>query len=359
MLSFLQELIVAILSGYLAFTNGAAEQLSELLEKIPDDFPLTQSGEPTQSTSASLSPIDRATDVIPQILVDNAAYQQANVYSGATSTTSGASVAEALVNITCTYTEGDYQRTITGSGSFVSHDGVILTNAHIAQFQLLADRSAHPADGCTVRTGSPAQGRYEADILYIPPAWLLTHATLINDQLPEGTGERDYALLYVRRSVNDDPLPARFPALAVDTDYLPVTSIDTDVAAAGYPVVDERQNVSPVQATTSISELFTFGSNRADVMALRGTSLGKQGSSGGPVVNSDNELIGLIVTRGDDSRDGAGSLRAITLSHINDTITEETGVNFTQNITGNLPLRASLFTDTMKPFLTRQLEREL
>ena len=34
------------------------------------------------------------------------------------------------------------------------------------------------------------------------------------------------------------------------------------------------------------------------------------------VYNANGEVIGIIVTRGDDSVDGAGSLRAISISHV-------------------------------------------
>ena len=84
--------------------------------------------------------------------------------------------------------------------------------------------------------------------------------------------------------------------------------------------------------------------------------MGAQGSSGGPIVNDDGEVIGMIATRGDDEVDGAGSLRAITLSHVNRTIKEETGFTLTENLSGNLPFRAQVFANTMTPFLVSILE---
>ena len=65
---------------------------------------------------------------------------------------------------------------------------------------------------------------------------------------------------------------------------------------------------------------------------------------------------GMIATRGDDNIDGEGSLRAITISHINRTINEETGFSLTDNLAGNLPYRAKIFADTMTPFLLETLE---
>jgi hypothetical protein len=112
----------------------------------------------------------------------------------------------------------------------------------------------------------------------------------------------------------------------------------------------------PQSASTSISELYTFGSDRADVFSIRGSVVGAEGASGGPVLNDQGEVIGMISTRGDDSADGAGSLRAITLSHIHRTILEETGLGLEDSLGGNLALRSQIFEETLTPFLVRILE---
>jgi hypothetical protein len=83
--------------------------------------------------------------------------------------------------------------------------------------------------------------------------------------------------------------------------------------------------------------------------------MGEQGASGGPVLNKRGAVIGMITTRGNDTTDGAGSLHAITMTHINSTITEETGTSLTANLVGNVPTRAIAFASTMSPFLTKLL----
>ena len=103
----------------------------------------------------------------------------------------------------------------------------------------------------------------------------------------------------------------------------------------------------------------TFGSNYADIFSIAGSNVGEQGSSGGPIVNTAGEAIGLISTKGDDVLFGTGSLRAITLSYIDRTIQEETGYTLQQNLGGNLPFRAKVFKDALVPFLRGMLEREL
>jgi S1-C subfamily serine protease len=136
------------------------------------------------------------------------------------------------------------------------------------------------------------------------------------------------------------------------------------VKAAGYPAGDLLREGSGTSlfgkvAETSISELYTFGSNYADVFSIKGSEVGAQGSSGGPIVNSDGEVIGMIATRGDDEVDGAGSLRAITISHINRSMKEESGFTLEENLGGDLSNRAQVFADTMTPFLLTLLEAEL
>ncbi len=303
---------------------------------------------------------------IPDILLNSLRYQQANlVGSTGTQPTYTNNPLEALVNIFCTITTKDSLRTTTGTGFFISNQGVILTNAHVAQFLLLKNTDYLDSASCVVRTGSPAVAHYIADLLYISPAWIQEHAAAINDTLPLGTGERDYALLYISANIDEvTPLPDTFPALAITTDLLPTSIKGSTVRAAGYPATslftDGRTGLFiPSIASANITNLYTFSSGYADVIALSGSELGNHGASGGPVANSHNSVIGVITTRGNDATEGVGSLRAITLSHIDRTITEETGANLKTNISGNITTRANIFNEIMSPFLTSLLEQNL
>src|SRR5581483_7670669 len=71
--------------------------------------------------------------------------------------TVNATLRSSLVNILCTTVGGGLFRPISGSGVIIDTRGVILTNAHVAQFFLLKDYPFKNNIQCVVRTGSPAQ----------------------------------------------------------------------------------------------------------------------------------------------------------------------------------------------------------
>jgi S1-C subfamily serine protease len=357
------DLIVGILTVYISLTNSLAMLISpaSFPDTIDDSATAAESAQPEGFFTSLPSGIG---GVIPDVLLRSAEYQSAAL-SNATGLTQGntKNPIEALVNIFCTYTTEDYIRTTTGTGFFVDTDGVIMTNAHIAQFLLLEQTQEFGVTECIVRTGNPASARYLAELLYIPPAWIQANAGVLYDDVPMGTGERDYALLYASQRIDNQPLPAKFPALKLDDNLLPTSMKNQTVTAAGYPADNLSLNgptadLIPRAAATSISELYTFGSNYADVIAIRGSAVGAQGASGGPVLNEDGAVIGVIVTRGDDALDGPGSLRAITLSHISRTIEEESGLTFEASLSGNLPYRAQVFQEILSPFLLTLLQNQ-
>jgi S1-C subfamily serine protease len=355
-MQFLLELVTIALSAYLGFTNTLAVQIENVLPES-----LRQSSTISPETKLTLAQLE-ASKSIPDILIRNAAYQKAAVVESIDPDTAPATALEALVNIYCSYTTDTYTKTTTGTGFFIDTDGILLTNAHVAQFLLLEGLVGEAE--CIIRTGNPATPMYEAELLYISPSWVAEHAALINDKAPRGTGERDYALLYITEGLDNKPMPADFKALPFDTELISTSVVGTEVFATGYPansIMEQGANAPliPRQATTTIGELMTFGSNYVDIFTIRGSSIGEHGSSGGPVVDAEGNAIGIISTKGDDVEFGAGSLRAITLSYIDRTITEETGISLIQNLGGNLPYRAQIFKETLVPFLQDLLQEEL
>ncbi len=357
-MEFLTHLAIVLLTAYLALTNNLATQIADML---PQSELTPYAQEESADGLISLNSKSRF-GAIPDILLKNTAYQQASIVESIDPVTAPSTALDALVNIYCTYKTEKYIKTTTGTGFFIDTDGVILTNAHVAQFLLLEGLEGQAE--CIIRNGNPATAAYEAELLYIPPAWVREHASMINDLAPKGTGERDYALLYITSGLEGKPMPTKFSALPFSSTPMTLGSVNTGVFATGYPaesMLAEGFNAPliPKQATTTIGELMTFGSNLVDVFTIRGSSIGEHGSSGGPIVDSNGNVVGIISTKGDDEQFGKGSLRAISTAYVNRTIKEETGFTLAQNLNGNLPYKAQLFTETIVPFLQRALEAEL
>ena len=361
MFDTLSQIATGILTAFLSVSFFFANTIEQRFQNTSNGDSLAEH----EKQVPTLLPSEYQDREIPRILLDSLQYQQANLLDrDSTRRNFTTNPEEALVNIFCTFTSNRSVRTTTGSGFFIHENGIVLTNAHVAQTLLLETISDIGTTECIIRSGSPAQDKYRAALLYLPPSWIQEHAATIVADAALGTGERDYALLYIKESLTKEPLPARFPALEIDPGLITQGFMRETITAAGYPAANRSlssltNDLTPVVANTTVSNLYTFGSNFADLFSMRGSAVGENGSSGGPVLNQAGKVVGMITTRGNDQVDGQGSLRAITISYIDRTITQETGFNLEQSLRGDLPFRAHIYTSTLAPFLSNILAREL
>ncbi len=263
----------------------------------------------------------------------------------------------ALVNILCYAPAGSGLHSISGSGVFIDPKGIILTNAHVAQYFLLRDRGVL----CTIRTGSPATDAYRAALIYISPTWIHTNANVLTQALPSGTGENDFALLAVTESETAQALPDSFPFIPLahrePTVFAPVV-----IASFGAQFLQTSQiqtSLYPTIVFGSIKEVFTFATTTTDVLDLGGSAAAQEGSSGGGVADTSGMLVGTITTSTVQGPTESRSLSAITAAYIRaaysremggsslDTMLEESTTTSVSEFAAKIPVLESILTATL------------
>lgn len=269
-----------------------------------------------------------------------------------------------LVNILCTTKSGGILNPISGSGIIIDPRGIILTNAHIAQYLLLKDYQVTDFITCTIRTGSPAKPVYTTDIFFISPAWVIDNAENIIKQTPRGTGEHDFALLYITGTVGNIMTPSTFPSLDIDIAASDVITTDDEVLIASYPAgflggKSIQTDLYAVSTIVTIKKLFTFSTITTDLFSVGGNIAAQQGSSGGAVVNTRNKLIGIIVTSTTAETTAERDLRAINLSHINRSLVQTEGIDLSELLARDPVVQGENFARTEAPLLTELLTIEL
>ncbi len=260
----------------------------------------------------------------------------------------------ALVNIFCRpRSTGPLSSPVSGSGVIIDPRGVVLTNAHVAQYVLLA-QSGRINLSCTIRTGAPAISRWSAEVLYIPPVWVEAHAREIADAHPSGTGEHDYALLRITGSLDSTPLPVPFAHLSFDTRDA-IGFRGDRVLAVSYPAEflgpSAQFTMYPASSVTTIGELMTFIAKTVDIISLGGIVGAQGGSSGGAVVNAWGQLIALISTTSEGETTATRDLRAITLSYLNRDLATQTRFDLATILGGDITAEALEFKTKVAPKL--------
>ena len=234
---------------------------------------------------------------------------------------------QSIVNILCT-TKGNELSPITATGIMIDPRGIILTNAHVGQYMLLRNFREKGFVQCVVRTGSPAYPRYTLELMYISPRWVEQNKTLLKDTNPKGTGQYDYAFLHITGSLDKSPLPNTFPYLTLDIrnniDVEPVILISYPAGFLGG--ISVLQDLSVASAITTVQKAYTYSDSTStlDLISVGGTVLSQKGASGGAVIDRHGNVIGMITTTSDGQSTSDRDLRAITISHINRSLSEET-----------------------------------
>lgn len=292
---------------------------------------------PTKATT--VTPSKSLNIVMQQPVVTQVPVVTVPVSSGDVSLNAAADTLRgALVNILCQVPASSTLHSVSGSGVFIDPKGIILTNAHIAQYLLLADRGV----SCTIRSGSPAVDKYKAALIYISPSWIHANQKVLTEATPIGTGEYDFALLAVTGSTAADPLPAPFPSIRL-AQLPPATGTPVVIASYGAQFLSSTQVIAALSPTIvfgSVKDIFTFDVNSIDVLALGGSAAAQEGSSGGGVTDSSGMLVGTITTSTITGSTSTRSLDAITASYIRSEFFREIG--FSLDVLLDTPIASSV-----------------
>lgn len=274
----------------------------------------------------------------------------------------------ALVNILCTSRQGGLFRPSSGSGVIIDPRGVVLTNAHVAQYFLLQDYPTPQSITCTLRTGSPAINTYTARLLYISQQWVLENKEAITEASPTSNGSDDFALLLITGVTNpNETLPETFAYLAPNlTPGLPETN--TPVLLAGYAAgflsgIMLQQDLYASTSVVNTGEVISYdNSGTIDLFGLGGSVVAQQGSSGGGVVRFDDLSLQGIITLATlaESTDDR-NLLAISIDHIRRALIIETFVDLEDIIdpASDLTTFADSFDAEIRDDLTDTLVTEL
>ncbi|MDP3661525.1 MAG: serine protease [bacterium] len=267
----------------------------------------------------------------------------------------------ALANILCVSKNGDIFKPLSGSGVFIDPRGVILTNAHVAQYMLLTGGGeASDLLDCTVRIGNPAENRYRADILFISPRWITDNAKNLLEESPKERGENDYALLVVTDTTNPDgQLPSSFPFISLREKLLDVGTKDAFLVA-GYPAgflggIAVQRALYSASAFATIQSRYTLGESTLDMVGLGGNLLAQKGASGGAVVDGAGELAGLITTAIVEGATDARDVRALTTDYIARAFKEEAGFSLYEIKNADLASLSQQFNTQIAPALRKKL----
>ena len=277
-------------------------------------------------------------------------------------------VRKSVVNVFCTSARGGSFRPITGSGVIIDPRGIVLTNAHVAQYFLLEDDPLYGIIDCVLRDSSPAKRAYEAKLLYLPPTWVVANAAQINNDFSTGTGEHDYALLLITASLRKDiALPDTFPFVAPERDVETVAP-GASVLLAGYPAgfldgILAQRDLFLVSSITDIKRRYTFSNvppPLLDVVGLGGNILAQSGASGAAVVQTTTgRLIGIVVTSTLAPTTEERNLNAVTLGHIGRSIFAHERKTLEQFLANDPKSLVAAFAEDSFLLLKARLEKEL
>lgn len=243
---------------------------------------------------------------------------------------------ESIVNIFCSQKilvngkVSNKRRTITGSGVLIHRDGTVLTNAHVGEFPLLAEKN--PNVVCLARYGNPAKGALSVKVSYISPEWVKEYGKYINTEGIPQTGKSDFALLKIGLSTFGTGENPPLSPISIQKNF---PDVNETIYSVSYPA--DILGVKGVSASLplqkeklSVNRYYSVGTVANDVLETSPSDAGQRGSSGGAIINSEDKLVGTITTVANSSNSAKKLIRAMTINHTDAELVRFSGTNLTQ-----------------------------
>lgn len=239
-------------------------------------------------------------------------------------------IEDVVINIYCTVRKGNKIETISGSAVRLK-ENIYLTNAHVAKHIMLENYfikksstdSVSQTHSCKLRELSPADGSGSAEIIFLPTSWVQKNKTNLKQLNPKGDGSHDYALFREIKKENGNLETTVALPLTRDT-----VEQDQEVFLIGYPIFDQgsiKNNLRKVSEKVTVKKLFSFEGRKIDTFNTEKTTLAHVGSSGGAVITTEGELLGIMVATVENTTSNTKEIKAIGLDYIQRNIFKESG----------------------------------
>lgn len=297
--------------------NGASQKIKAIEKILPpvkntikiDTVPI----QPTNKEVTSIVPEEK-----PKNVVTN------NIPLPEKIITIDQKIKSATANIFCSIPKGNQIQKITGSAVAISNNGVLLTNAHVAEYILLENSAPNTNTLCYIRTGSPAKKAYKAEVIFIPKEWIYANKDNMKYGTLYGTGNNDYALIYLTKKVQESSADD-LSFINIDNSNL---SKNEDLILSGYPVIGNILNENSLYNISDhikIQNTWRLNMTSSDAIDTTYTTLAHHGSSGGAGSSLSGQLKAIMVATTIDSLTNRPNIRLISLGYISSDIKSKTG----------------------------------
>ncbi len=235
-----------------------------------------------------------------------------------------AKIKSAVANIFCTEIKGSQIQKTTGSAVAISNNGVLLTNAHVAEHLLIANTLTNKTKTCTIRTGSPASKAYNAKVVYLPTNWVYANQDNLKYSAVSGTGENDFALIVLTEKISGSSASN----LSFIEPVEKTMQTRDPIILSGYPAFGGNildNGLYNILQTSTVTDVWPLNTSTSDLGGTGPTLLATNGSSGGAVTDKNGKLIGIMVATTLDKQTSKPNIRFVSYHYIAQNIKKQTG----------------------------------